>query len=435
MKDLLLIAYHFPPYGGGSGVHRATKFFQYLPENGWTPHVLTTTPMAYEVVQPAKSAAPDEATRRRVVRALALDAKRHLGFKGRYIGWFGIPDRWASWVVTAVPLGIARIFRKKIDVIVVTFPIATAVLIGLILHRLSRRPLIVDFRDSMTEDDYPSDPFTRRIHRRIEREVMSTGSRFIFTAESARRMYLDRYPNVRPEQCIVIPNGYDEEDFAGIPTVPRTVSISDRPLRLVHAGLVYPNERDPRPFFRALSRLKRESIISPKNLRIELRAAGSEDYYTQLLAELDIADLVHLLPGLPYRDALQDIASADALLLLQAANCNHQIPAKAYEYLRMGLPILALTSAEGDTAALFRVSGGATRIELSDEAAIYSGLPAFLTSIRAGSHPLPTREAVLSYSRRHQVAALAHCLDELFSGASKPGMSKKETLEPSCEPR
>jgi len=38
--------------------------------------------------------------------------------------------------------------------------------------------------------------------------------------------------------------------------------------------------------------------------------------------------------------------AADALLVMQASNCNAQIPAKIYEYLRAGKPILALTDPE-----------------------------------------------------------------------------------------
>ena len=40
--------------------------------------------------------------------------------------------------------------------------------------------------------------------------------------------------------------------------------------------------------------------------------------------------------------------SVDGLMLLQADNCNYQIPAKAYEYIRSGKPVLALTPQEGE---------------------------------------------------------------------------------------
>ena len=37
MKQVLMIAFHFPPYSGGSGIHRTLKFTRYLPEFGWEP--------------------------------------------------------------------------------------------------------------------------------------------------------------------------------------------------------------------------------------------------------------------------------------------------------------------------------------------------------------------------------------------------------------
>ena len=46
------------------------------------------------------------------------------------------------------------------------------------------------------------------------------------------------------------------------------------------------------------------------------------------------------------------------LLLLQASNCNDQVPAKAYEYLRCHRPVLALTDPAGDTAELLRSRAG-----------------------------------------------------------------------------
>ena len=74
-------------------------------------------------------------------------------------------------------------------------------------------------------------------------------------------MYLDRYPHLPADRCVVIANGYDEEDFTGIEALPLAYNSNGHPIRLLHAGLIYTEERDPRPFFRALSRLKRDGII------------------------------------------------------------------------------------------------------------------------------------------------------------------------------
>ncbi len=417
VKNVLIVAFHFPPFGGSSGFLRVLKFCRYLRQFGWQPVVLTARSRAYERLDPSQvNEVPSEVP---VIKAFALDSKRHISFRGRYPRWMALPDRWASWCLGAVPAGLFAIRRHRIDAIVTTFPIATAVLIGRILHKLTGKPWVVDFRDPMTEDEYPRDPLTRRVWRWIERQAVQHSSRLVFTARSAIRMYLNRYPGLRPEECLLIPNGYDEDDFQGvIPSTVRTNHV-DRPTYLLHLGLLYPEERDPRPFLRALGRLNRDGGVNPACMRIGLRAPGFENYYAEIIRQQGLENLVELLPPLPYHQALQEAANADGLLLFQGACCNHQIPAKAYEYLRLRKPILALTTETGDTAALLRESGGATLVDLADEDAIYRTMPAFLLSLRQQRHPLPDDRKVRQYSRRSQAQELAKCLSEAVSAGER----------------
>jgi len=96
--------------------------------------------------------------------------------------------------------------------------------------------------------------------------------------------------------------------------------------------------------------------------------------------------------------------------------CNHQIPAKAYEYFRLRRPILALTTHEGDTAALLRDVGGATIANMYDCEEIYRCLLSFLAQLRRGDHPLPDPVKSNRYSRRNQ----AHELGALLDGVVAP---------------
>ena len=48
MKSVLMIAYHFPPLAGSSGIQRTLRFVQHLPSHGWQPLVLSADPRAYE---------------------------------------------------------------------------------------------------------------------------------------------------------------------------------------------------------------------------------------------------------------------------------------------------------------------------------------------------------------------------------------------------
>jgi glycosyltransferase involved in cell wall biosynthesis len=405
---VLIVAYHFPPHAGSSGLLRSLKFCRYLPEYGWQPTVLTINPRAYERTDCSQLAEIPASVE--VIRAFGLDSRRHLSVAGRYLRSTALPDRWATWVAGGLPAGLSAIRKEHIDVIFSTYPVASAVLIGYFLHILSGKPWIVDFRDSMTEEGYPEDPRTFRSFRWIERKAIKHASRLIFTAPAAIRMYRERYPDLRPDRCVLLPNGYDEADFEDL--IPQHHAKAR--LRMLHSGLIYPWERDPTCFFRALARLKAEGKISADRLSVELRACGHEDKFQQQLIDLGIDDLVHLLPALSYGASLQDAAACDCLLLLQAACCDHQIPAKAYEYLRLNKPILALTTDRGDTAGLLKQTGGATIADLHDEHAIYTALPEFLQRVQDKTHSLP--HGASQYSRRSQADCLAKTLTEIISG-------------------
>src|SRR5262249_4637892 len=160
----------------------------------------------------------------------------------RYPRWAALPDRYVTWWLGAVPAGLRLIKRLRPQVIWSTFPVATAHLIGLTLHRITGIPWVADFRDSMTEEDYPTDPLQRRAHIWIERRVVAEASRLVFTARSAVAMYRSRYPNLGSERCARIANGYDEKDFEALVSSAAVVRLSDRPLRLIHSGLIYPEE-------------------------------------------------------------------------------------------------------------------------------------------------------------------------------------------------
>jgi glycosyltransferase involved in cell wall biosynthesis len=409
-----MIAFHYPPYKGGSGVHRTLKFSRYLPQHAWQPIVLSANIKAYPHVGNEQLADVPEGVL--VKRAFALDTSRHLAVAGRYLRFLALPDQWVSWWMSAVIAGLRLIRQHRPTILWSTYPIATAHLIGLTLQRLTGLPWVADLRDSMTEDSYPRDYWQRRSYVWIEKNVVRYAARIIFTAPSTREMYHCRYPRLKGECSLLIPNGYDEDDFVDICSSAASYHQNCRPVRLVHAGLIYPDDRDPKPFFRTLSSLKSNGTLGATKLKVDLRAPGSEHYYERLIAELQISDIVRLLPALPYRQSLQDCANADGLLLFQAASCNHQIPAKAYEYLRLGKPILALTPIDSDTGALLAEGKGATIIDLADEKAMFDGIPKFVASLADRSHSRPDASYVARYSRRNQTSQLATIFDELSMG-------------------
>jgi glycosyltransferase involved in cell wall biosynthesis len=412
-KRILLVAYHFPPVQGSSGLQRTLKFAQYLPSFGWQAAVLTAHPRAYERV--TNDQVDDIPASTFVRRAFALDTARHLSIRGAYPRALALPDRWVSWWFGAVPAGLALIRRFKPDVIWSTFPIATAHLVGMTLARLTRLPWVADFRDAMTEDNYPENLTTRRAYRWIERRTVARCRAAVLTTSGSMRMYADRYPALPSNRWRLIANGYDEENFLAAQRRVPVKAKADGPLVLVHSGILYPYERDPRALLAALVRLRHKQKLPARGLRIVLRATGHDEYHRKLIAEHGVADIVAVEPAVPYVDALAEMMAAHGLIVVQASVNNHLIPAKIYEYLRAGRPILALTDPRGDTATLLRDAGLDAIAPLDDSEAIERVLGGFLAQLEDGSAPFVKPADAQRHSRKGRTAELARVLDEIVA--------------------
>jgi glycosyltransferase involved in cell wall biosynthesis len=346
-----------------------------------------------------------------VRRAFALDTAKHLSLRGMFPQWLALPDRWSSWWLGAVPAGLALIRKLKPAVLWSTYPIATAHLIALTMHRLTGIRWIADFRDPMAQADYPPTSIEHRTFEWIEYKTLKHCERAVFTAPGALRLYSERYPDIPKSRLTIIENGYDESSFASAERAPGPGNSGIRPLVLVHSGTVYPSERDPRHFFGALSDLHTNGGIKPDELKVVLRATGCDDYLRDLIGRYGLDGIVKLEPTVPYRVALAEMLGADALLVLQAGNCNYQVPAKLYEYLRARRPILALTDPAGDTAAVLRSAGIDTIAPLDSQQEISQLLLRFLELLRQQRAPVAAEATIAAASRRARTIELARMLD------------------------
>jgi glycosyltransferase involved in cell wall biosynthesis len=407
----LLIAFHFPPQAASSGIQRTLSFSRHLGHYGWEPLVLSAHPRAYEQQNPTQLASvPANLVVRRV---FALDAKRHLGYKGRYAGALALPDRWISWWLGAVPAGLSLIRKYKPRVIWSTFPISTAHLIALTLHRLTGIPWVADFRDPMLQPSYPSSGLQRKIYGWIERQAVQRCSMAVFTTHSAMNTYRERFPNVPASKFTVIENGYDEDGFDAQALAVRPPLLPGERVTLVHSGVLYQNGRDPSAFLDAVAAMKRAGTADASLLRVVLRAPGEVEQVAALARKFGVEDIVDVLPPVPYKEALQEMMAADGLLVFQGTPFNTQIPAKIYEYFRAKKPILGLVDPAGETARVLRTAGFDSIADMSRRDAIVPVLEDFVAGIRRGDAYVATDELVAASSRTHRASQLAALLDNV----------------------
>lgn len=416
---VLMIVFQFPPFSGSVAVQRSLRFVQNLPSRGWMPIVLSASPVAFEETSKQFiEEIPDNVV---VIRAPALDAKRHLGFRGRYPLAFARPDRWWSWRYGAVIAGLSAIRKFRPDALWATYPIPTALRIGTALQRMTGIPLVNDFRDPMAQESYPEDPMLWADYARIETQAIRAASFSIFTTPSTVAYYAERYPE-RKATFKLIRNGYDERVFNRVEvSVDRTAPLVPGRLTLLHSGIVYMPDRDPTGLLSALVTLRQKHLISPDNFGIRFRAPKDDGLIVRIAGELGVTDFVEILPEVSYAEALAEMMRADGLVLIAAATFDQQIPAKLYEYLRSGPPVIGLTNPTSESAALLSEVGVPYIASSSHAEGIAALLQNVILSIRSRAAVRPNGSAVKDLSRGWQASQLAETFEQCLRQHRNPG--------------
>jgi len=416
-KRALLIAFHFPPIKVSSGLERTLALTRHLPRHGWEPLVLSASEKAYPAVSTERMAQIPEGTV--VQRCFARDASRLFSVAGRYPSWVTLPDKWQSWLLGAIPTGLAMIRRYKPDVIWSTYPIASAHLIGHALHRLSGIPWVADFRDPMVEFDdrtnswAPTWPALRRSRLAIEGMAARHAAALSFCTDGAAEIYRQRFPDALQTHWSVIPNGFDESAFASASKrAPARRHADD--ILLLHSGTIYPTpDRDPSYFFRALRRVIDQRPSAAKQLRVIMRASSVDSLYGPLLKELGLSDHISFEPPIPYEEALAEMMQADGVLVFQGYTSNPAIPAKLYEYFRAGRPILAMADDEGDTAKLIRSLGAGQIAPLDDVERIAAELASYVQNIEHQACGALSYDQIAGFERAKSAERFANLFDVL----------------------
>ncbi len=408
-RTALMLAFYFPPFAQSSGSIRTLSFVRHLPDHQWQPVVLTAREHAYpEIDQGSLTAIPSQTT---VIRSRGLDVARHLALAGCYPKWLATPDRWNTWALGAFVAGLNWIRRHEPTVLWATFPIASALVAAMALHKVTKIPLVVDLRDPLVYEGWPEDPWMRTIYGSIEKRMLATASAIVVTTPGARRLYIERYPHVPPSRFTIIANGV--EDAMNV-APPRIETAHDQPINLLHSGLMELPDRDPTSFFKAIARMQDQGELAEKTLRVILRATGHDDQYRRQVAALKIDRIVSIEQRIAHAEAIEEMRRADGLLLFQGAQCNRQIPAKAYEYLACRRPIIGLLDAAGDTYQLVADQWQVPYVaDMSSPSAIVDILRKFISAFHSRDLFVPAAALVQRHARSWGAGELAALFNQV----------------------
>lgn len=356
MRPVLMIAYLFPPAGGG-GVQRTLGFVKHLPRHGWRPIVVAADqPKYWARDESLLLDIPPEAEVHRIadpgwLRPLDLFRRFLPGEVRRALdGLAYVPDRQVGWLPLAFPQALLLARRHRVEAIFSTSTPYSDHLLGLALSRALKKPWIADFRDPWTQNQtfHAATPAHRAAHLALERTVYRQADLIIAnTALNRSALYTD-FPETR-EKTIHLPNGYDEDDYRGL-VLPKR---KPPPWVLGYAGSFYPGY-GPEPLFELLEQLRRSepNLAAQVGLRFfgQTGAMNVPEWLrprTQVFGYLEKAQ------------AIAGLGDCDASLVLVPTDVRPSgwVPQKLYQALRLGRPILALVP-EGEVASLVRAAGG-----------------------------------------------------------------------------
>lgn len=398
MKNVLVIAYYFPPTGGG-GVQRAAKFVKYLPSFGWRPVVLTVKNPDFDVFD--ESLIDDIPFGVKVFKVYSFDPVRWyrtrrygpnslFDRKGKGISpnnrkssshvfslitntvkyflksFVLIPDDYVGWIPFAVIKGYIIIKKEKIDVVYATGKPWSSFLIAFFLSLLTGKPYVLDLRDPWELTPYDDDG-ANRIRRKLnkfwEKTCFSSAMKVININEQISRAYVQHYPSIPSAKFTYITHGYDSDDFVNV-----TEERNNDRLTISYVGTIY-SYTLPNRFLMAVSSIVSKNPEIGNNLRVKF-VGFVPSYVRQLIRELSIERIVEIIGYLPHKESIRHMISSDVLLLLLNkvyTKANAQVSTgKLFEYLASRRPILALVPFNTDASKLIKELGAGRVIEPDD---------------------------------------------------------------------
>lgn len=438
MTRPLVLAYHFPPIGGG-GVQRNTKFVRYLPEFGHSPLVVTGPGGANDRWTPGDESLLDEIPPDTpIYRVPGPEPEVSTGLRGTLERRLMLPTPFTGWWTRGAVATGRSIGRDATLVYASLVPYET----GEGATELARAlgvPWIADLQDPWALDEmwlYPSALHRRVDLRRMRRRLRSAAAIVMNTPEALRRVRY-AFPELANRPLVAIPNGYDAADFA-CPSPER----QRRVFRIVHTGYLHtdtgqrlrrvrfarrllggtaaPVDILPRSHIFLLQALERLLETDPlMGKRIEVVLAGVTSSLDRALAEQ--SPVAVTLPGyLPHAETIALVRGADLLFLpmhdLPPGYRAGLVPGKAYEYLASGRPILAAVP-DGDARDLLTAAGTAFLCRPTDVAEMTRIVRERFERWEAGEpYPQVHAKVLRPYERRELTRRLAALFDEV----SKP---------------
>ena len=276
-------------------------------------------------------------------------------------------DWYSGWLLPAFVKGWQVIRDNQIDGIIVTGPPFSAMIVGALLSRFSGAKLFLDFRDSWADNMALAQPrFRRGLAPHMEKLAVKSAAAVVVCSPVMQQNFVSRYNGQCQAPCHVVTSGFwPREDV-------EPLFLETRKKTILYAGSFY-GERRISVLARPIVNLIQQGLLDKDFLTVHVFGTISPPEQ-ELLRRHGIADMFQTHPLATHQTIVKYMRGSDILLLISGTDVGYAIPFKAFDYLSVRRPILAIVPRHSALADLMRTVDCGELAWIHDEATITESL-------------------------------------------------------------
>ena len=417
-----MILYKFPP-SNDVGAFRPIRFIKHLNQFGWHPIILAPSNGVYLSYDfELEKSIDDKCTIYRIPMYFPIkesDAVKYSkpkslkNFIWRIWNKFAFPDGIIAWLLPAIRAGIKIAQKNKVDLIFVSGPPFSTFIGARYIKRKIKKKLIVDFRDSWAFNPFERNSLIRRwFDKQFEKFVLRSADAVIFATDELRLYEIEGLKISQTDHNFyTVTNCFERTEEK------KEIGDMGKNFVVIYAGNLYGN-RNPEVLFRGISRANSLNPSFAADAKFIFYGIFHSKKLDKMCKSLGINSIVSFKPRIPQSQLFPKLEQASALLLINSYGPGHQIfiPAKFFDYLKAGRPIICLSERVALTQIINKTQSGVI-IDPRNPHKVARGILNMYDQIHVRKAPLSIDEnRITEYESYQTTKYLADICNKVISG-------------------
>lgn len=354
-KEILYLSYHFPPYSNILS-NRATEFSKRLIKSDYKIFVVSAKNNKNAPIDKKLLKAVDSPFIKNFqIFNLSFSSSgmvssvKKISFLKELFNIF----LFFHWLPLSFVKSCQIIRKNNIKIIYTSAPPFFSLVLGYLLKKIFKIPLITEYRDPWSDNPYflgNVSEFTKKNYNKIDKKVLKTSDAIIAISEGLKEYLIETFPSVvQKEKIFVLPNGLNISSSLTTDVIfPPTSEIV-----FTFTGKLY-GLRDLKPLIKIVSSVKNLGKLEDVSLKINIFGRYNFEYLSNLIQKYKVSEYFSLNGFISRNECLKKI-SESTLTLHIGENFNYPtISFKVWDYLSMRKKIVYLGRENSFTARFLK---------------------------------------------------------------------------------